>query len=188
MVSETALAPIPCAVCPQFFTPRSDTARACSPRCAQRYVNAQKRAAAADRRATRERLIALRSRSDWLKIVQRTFNQWILLRDAGKRCVSCRRQHKGKMDAGHYIAAGDCEALRFHEPQVRAQCTPCNHKRHGALIGFRQQLVRELGADAVEALENQPDDKRHTIPELRAIRDRYRALIRAKIAQKGEGQ
>lgn len=187
-MTETALENRQCSVCPQIFAPRSDTHAACSPRCAQRWVNAQKRAAAADRRATRKRLVELRPRSAWLALAQRAFNAWILIRDAGKPCVSCRRQHKGKMDAGHYIAAGDCEALRFHEPQVRAQCTPCNHKRHGALIGFRQQLVRELGAESVEALERQPDDKRHTIPELRAIRDRYRALIRDRIKPKGEAR
>lgn len=180
-MSETTLAARECAVCPQFFAPRSDTHSACSPKCAQRWVNQQKRAAAADRRATRERLVELRPRSQWLKIAQRVFNAWILIRDAGKPCVSCGRQHKGSMDAGHYIAAGDCEALRFHELQVRAQCVPCNHKRHGALIGFRQQLVRELGPVQVEALEAWPDEKRFTVDELKDIIALYRMRIRAAV-------
>lgn len=182
-MSDAALANRQCQACPQFFAPRSDTARACSPRCAQRYVNAQKRAAAAERRADRRRLLELRPRAKWLAIAQRVFNGWILLRDKGKPCVSCGRQHKGKMDAGHYIAAGDCEALRFSAEQVRAQCTPCNHKRHGALIGFRQQLVRELGARRVEELERHPDDKRFTVDELQAIIELYRRLIREASVQ-----
>ena len=178
-MSEAATETRQCAACPQLFTPRSDTALACSPRCAMRLVSAKKRAAAAERRATRERLLDLRPRAAWLAIAQRTFNAWILIRDAGLPCVSCGRLHKGKFNAGHYIAAGDAEALRFDESNVWAQCVPCNHKRHGDLVRFRQELVRRIGPDGVARLENFGPDRLFTVDELKAIIALYRAKIRA---------
>jgi hypothetical protein len=145
-----------------------------------RLVNAKKMAAALDRRETRERLMELRPRSAWLALAQRTFNAWILIRDAGLPCVSCGRHHKGKFNAGHYIAAGDCEALRFDEANVWAQCVPCNHKRHGDLIRFRQELVRRIGTAGILRLENFGLDKSFTIDELKAIIALYRAKIRGE--------
>lgn len=180
-MTETALDPIQCAACPQFFSPRSDTARACSPRCAQRYVNAQKRAAAAERRATRERLLELRPRSKWLTIAQATFNAWILVRDRGKPCVSCGRRHKGKVDAGHYIAAGEREALTFDPANLHLQCHPCNTRLHGNLVKFRAELLLRIGPDEVARLESCRDPKTHTVEELKAIIARYRALIREAV-------
>lgn len=185
-VTEEALENRQCAVCPQLFTPRSDTHAACSPRCAQRWVNAQKRAAAADRRATRERLVELRPRSDWLKLAQRTFNSWILIRDAGKPCVSCGRRHKGKVDAGHYIAAGEREALTFDPANLHLQCHPCNGPKHGNLVPFRAELLIRIGPDEVARLEDCRELKTHTVDELKAITAHYRGLIRAKMMPNGE--
>jgi len=177
-VSETALANRQCAVCPQFFMPRSDTARACSPNCAQRLVRADKQARAADRRATRLALLALKPRAKWLREAQAAFNAWVLIRDAGQPCVSCLRHHKGKIDAGHYIAAGDSEALRFEEKNCHAQCMPCNDHKHGNLIRYRAELLRRIGPAEVERLESCCDQKTHSVEELKAIIARYRALIR----------
>lgn len=180
-MSETTAVARQCAACPQFFAPRSDTHAACSQRCAMRLVNAQKRVAAQDRRATRERLVELRPHSAWLNLAQRTFNAWVLIRDAGLPCVSCGRHHKGKFNAGHYIAAGDCEALRFDEFNVWAQCVPCNHKRHGDLVRFRAELTRRIGDAGVARLENLGPDRAYSVDELKTIIALYRGKIRAAV-------
>jgi hypothetical protein len=144
-------------------------------------VNVQKRAAAADRRETREKLLAMKPRAKWLAEAQRVCNQWILIRDAGKPCVSCGRHHKGKVDAGHYIAAGESEALTFSTENLHAQCSPCNTKLHGNLVRFRAELLRRIGPAEVERLETCTEKKVHSIAELREIRDYFRALVRAAV-------
>lgn len=178
-MTEAALANRQCIVCPQFFPPRSDTARVCSPKCAQKLVRADKKARADDRRATRLALLALKPRAKWLREAQAAFNAWVVMRDAGLPCVSCGRHHKGKIDAGHYIAAGEREALAMDPANAWAQCHPCNTRLSGNLIRYRIELLRRVGPAEVARLESCTEKKAHTIDELREIRDRYRALVRA---------
>ncbi len=143
-----------------------------------RLVSAEKRRVAAERRATRERLLALKPRAHWLREAQAAFNSWILIRDAGKPCVSCGRHHRGKVDAGHYVAAGESEALAMDPANVHGQCHPCNGPRHGNLIAFRAELLRRIGPAEVARLESCTDRKVHTVAELKAIRDHCRRLVR----------
>ena len=47
------------------------------------------------------------------------FNRFIRLRDCGQACISCGKPpNDGRFDAGHYITAGSCSALRFDEQNV----------------------------------------------------------------------
>ena len=57
-------------------------------------------------RRMRERKEKLKSRSDWLKDLQRVFNEFIRLRDADLPCISCGRYHQGQWHAGHYRSVG----------------------------------------------------------------------------------
>lgn len=167
-----------CDVCAQMFPPRSDTAVVCSPRCALKIVRDDQKARAADRRATRLALLALKPRAKWLAEAKSAFQTWVVQRDAALPCVSCGRHHKGKIDGGHYIAAGACEALAFDPVNCWAQCSPCNTRLSGNLVRYRAELERRIGPEEVRRLESCRDRKAHTIAELQAIRDRYRLLVR----------
>jgi hypothetical protein len=150
----------------------------CSPGCAHPYV--RHRDALKFKAETRKRRREL-NQSDrrwWIKQAQTVFNAYIRERDKGKPCISCGRFHQGKYDAGHYRPAGNNSALRFHEENTFAQCVPCNQHKSGNLVEYRINLIKRIGPERVEWLENHQQTKRWTIDELREVVEYYRAKIR----------
>lgn len=83
--------------------------------------------------------------------VQHNVNKYIRKRDEGKPCISCGN-NKGS-EAGHYIAVGQCDALRFDLDNIHLQCHSCNYHKHGNQMQYRLNLVNRIGAERVEALE-----------------------------------
>ena len=58
---------------------------------------------------------SLKTQSDYLKDLQKVFNQYIRLRDADLPCISCQKPtRKGNEDAGHFYPTTK-SALRFNE-------------------------------------------------------------------------
>lgn len=85
------------------------------------------------------------------KKAQDSFNAWIRKRDAGKQCISCPSY---KIDhASHYFSAGNYNFLRFHEDNVHGSCVKCNTFLHGNLIEYRKGLIKRIGIERVENLE-----------------------------------
>lgn len=108
------------------------------------------------------------------KLVQKKFNKWIRTRDAGLPCISCGK-HSEKVDAGHYIAQGSSGALRYHEDNVHLQCVSCNRFKHGNLLEYRMGLIRKIGEDKVNWLEEHRNDtKKWTREELNELLERYK--------------
>lgn len=91
------------------------------------------------------------------KLATLHFNRWIRLRDSEDgyfKCISCGvTKSIDTCNAGHYIAA-PCSATRYDEINVNGQCVACNCYNHGALIGYREGLVKKYGEDAVKDLED----------------------------------
>jgi hypothetical protein len=80
-------------------------------------------------------------------------HRYIHLRDAGKPCISCGATLSGRADAGHYISAGSCTALRFDERNIHLQCVRCNMFLSGNLREYREGLIRKIGIEQVLELE-----------------------------------
>jgi len=115
--------------------------------------------------------------SDLKKEVQRIFNKWIRERDKDIPCISCGK-HSDKVDAGHFIAQGSSGYLRYHEGNVHKQCKSCNRFKHGNLLEYRINLVKKIGQENVEWLENHRNKtKKWTREELNEIKTRYKLLI-----------
>lgn len=103
------------------------------------------------------------------KKVQRAVNAHIRLRDKDEPCISCQRKVDDK-DAGHYIAQGSSGALRYHLDNLSGQCLSCNRFKHGNLIEYRQGLIKKIGKERVEWLEEHRHDvKKWTREELEQI-------------------
>lgn len=119
-----------------------------------------------------------KSRSYWIKKTQRTFNEYIRERDKSEPCISCGRFHKGQYHAGHYRPAGNNSALRFDGRNCHRQCSPCNSHLSGNLIAYRQSLIRKLGQDTVDYLDNHHEIKRWTVPDLKSIHDEYKGKLK----------
>ena len=130
------------------------------------------------RRDIKVRKEKLKSRADHLKDAQVAFNAWVRARDAELPCISCGRHHQGKYDAGHYRTVGSNPALRFEPLNCHRQCSPCNTQLSGNIVNYRIELVRRIGAEAVEWLEGPHEAKKYTVEELKAMTAEYRAKTR----------
>jgi len=112
--------------------------------------------------------------SDLKKKVQIVFNKWIRERDVEEGCISCGNKNATSYDAGHYLAQGSTGALRYNERNVHKQCTSCNRFKHGNLIEYRINLIKKIGLNNVEYLEDHRKDvKKWTREELNELLERY---------------
>jgi len=174
------------AECRASFVPQRLGQAVCSLTCAisdatRSEANQEKARKALDeveRREIKVRKEKLKSRADHLKDTQKAFNAWVRARDAELPCVSCGSHHKGKYDAGHYRTVGGNPALRFEPLNCHRQCSQCNTQLSGNIVNYRIQLVKRIGAEAVEWLEGPHEPKKYTIEELKAMTAEYRAKTR----------
>ena len=175
-----------CPSCRVMFTPTRSSQAVCGEiECAIAHGQSEKgqasaRKALADvaRREIKVRKEKLKSRADHLKDTQIAFNAWVRARDAELPCISCGRHHQGKYDAGHYRTVGSNPALRFEPLNCHRQCSPCNTQLSGNIVNYRIELVKRIGAEAVEWLEGPHEAKKYTVEELKAMTAEYRAKTR----------
>lgn len=138
----------------------------------------------AERRADQERREKLKKRSKWVVEAQAAFNGWVRARDAGLPCICCGvpmgpGRPGGAVDAGHYRSVGSAPHLRFEPDNCHAQRKYCNKFGAGRAVDYRLGLIERIGLERVEALEADQTPRKWTIPDLKAIRDTYRAKTRA---------
>lgn len=134
-----------------------------------------------DKRETKAKLNALKPKSYYVKQAQIAFNTFIRQRDYGKLCICCDKpiawgtdKTGGVVDCGHYLSTGARSHLRFTEDNAAAQLKYCNTYLSGNAANFRLGLIKRIGLDRVEALENDYTVKRWTIEELKDIAEIYR--------------
>ncbi|MEL4181223.1 recombination protein NinG [Roseateles sp. PN1] len=176
--------------CGVLFTPRSPMQCACSPLCAMEIVRAKKeqadtKARQAARKADRQKREVMKTIPQLKKEAQIEFNRFIRARDraAGFSCVCCDRPLEwqrigGAVDAGHYRSTGSADHLRFDEDNCHAQRSDCNRYGAGRAVDYRIGLIRRIGAERVEALENRNQTAKWERDFLRDIKATYRAKAR----------
>src|SRR5574340_236776 len=168
--------PKTCPSCRTKFTPViSPLQVVCSPSCAIKHAEALR--SKRERKETRERKQATKTRQQWLKECQAVFNKWVRLRDADRPCISCGTT-EAKWDAGHYRSVGSNPALRFEPLNNHKQCAQCNQHKSGNAIEYRIGLVARIGLAAVEWLEGPHEPKKYTIDDLKQIKAHYTALCK----------
>ena len=181
-----------CKQCGKEFVPLRSTAIACSYPCAKAWVDARnqklkekqaKLEAKVERKLTKERKEALKTRNDYIKETQVSFNAYIRFRDKDQPCICCGKRLEegavgGGYDAGHYRSVGSAPHLRFCEDNVHGQRKYCNNWRSGNAVDYRLGLIGRIGIARVEALESDNEPKKHTVDELRTIRDYYRNKLK----------
>ncbi|NPY74047.1 recombination protein NinG [Pseudomonas aeruginosa] len=173
--------------CKATFTPHPMRLgqKVCSPACALAIKDkhakpARKAIADRNRREIKARKEKLKSRAEHLKECQAIFNQYIRLRDADKPCVSCGRPATwdGQWHASHYRSVGSTPALRFNPLNVHRACSICNSHLSGNIMGYRPELVRRIGEEAVLALEGPHEPLKLTIEDIKALKAKFRARVR----------
>jgi hypothetical protein len=81
------------------------------------------------------------------------FHKWIRIRDEGQGCICCGGKPNSEIQAGHYFSAGKYPNLRYNPHNVNGQAKGCNYFKSGNLLEYRKHLVRKIGIESVEILE-----------------------------------
>ena len=68
--------------------------------------------------------------------------------------------------------------MRFNEDNVHIQCATCNNYLSGNLIEYRKGLIKKIGVDKVEALENFNQSNKMTISEIKEKISLYKEKIK----------
>lgn len=131
---------------------------------------------------TREAREKLKTKSQYVKEAQVAFNAYVRLRDADKPCISCgsspAQRYGGSMDAGHYRSRGAAGHLRFHLHNCHAQCKKCNRNLSGNVVEYRINLIKRIGQEKVEALENDCTTRLFTIEYLQRLKRVFQKKVR----------
>jgi hypothetical protein len=136
---------------------------------------------AADRKATREKLEAMRTKPQLVKLAQTAFNAFIRARDAGKPCICCGKPlgaEPNTFDAGHYRSVGSAPHMRFVEDNVHGQTKHCNNYLGGNHVAYRLGLIQRIGLAAVERIEADNTTRKYTKEGLQEIARHYNAEAR----------
>ena len=169
-----------CKVCGELYVMYNSLRPYCSPSCGAKYAlklkaNKETKEWKEKKKAMKE---ALLTHKDYIKLYQKVFNEYIRLRDQELPCVSCGVYICEEFHAGHWIAS-TYQYLRFYENNVWKQCSRCNTHLRGNPIPYRIELLKRVGLEEVEYMEN----ARHmmldiSIPEIKEKIKEYKAKIK----------
>ena len=128
----------------------------------------------------------IRSRTEWLSILQDLVNQYVLhIRDKDEPCCTCGTTNQYiKYDAGHCFTRGARPELRFEETNIHRQCSSdCNVHHSGRQAEHKEFIRKKYGADHLAKLEDRTQwpSLKDTFPDNESIKKeilRYRKLIR----------
>lgn len=121
----------------------------------------------------------LLTHSDYIKMLQTVFNAFIRKRDADLPCITCGTSKDIEYAAGHFYPT-TYQYLRFNEDNVHKQCNKsCNMMKRGNLLEYRPALIKKIGIERVEVLDN----TRHfnldlSIPEIKEKIKLYKTKIK----------
>jgi hypothetical protein len=162
-----------CKVCNSDYNPRTSLQVVCSWECSVKY--AKLKTAKKEKAEKKKELLTL---SDYLKLTQKVFNQFINLRDKGKPCVSCGCKVEAP-NASHFFSVGSSPELRFNELNCHTSCIHCNLHKHGNIAEYSIRLPNRIGQenyDLLVSLRNKP--RHYTIPELIELIAEYKQKIK----------
>ena len=166
-----------CRICKKQFAQANSFHRACSPGCAIALVAKDKsKKARKARKINRLKLEAIQPLSHWLKRAQNACNAYIRARDVNEPCVSCGTYEDCQYHAGHFLSRGARPELRFHPANIHKQCAQCNNFKSGNITEYRINLIKKVGPEMVDYLENFNNPQRLTIDDIKEIEKHYKEL------------
>lgn len=175
-------------LCKKKFTPVKFAQCVCDWSCAIEY-NLQNKAkeGAIKRKIERaervKKLSALKSINDLIKEAQTAFNAFIRERDKNELCICCDKPYGtnhlgGDFDCGHFRSRGAAGHLRFNEDNAFGQRKYCNTYLSGNVQGMRAGMIKRIGIERVDAVENNNEVHKWTKEELIAIKNEYKLKLK----------
>ena len=169
-----------CKFCKKDFTQFNSTISVCGYQCAIEWgklhpkktsikrVNSQLKSEA------KEKLETYSQKVNKAKVI---FQKWIRERDKDLPCISCGTTKASMWHASHFKKAETFSGVIFHELNTWKSCSKCNVFLNGNELKYRENLVKKIGVEQVEALEqlaNETRTKKWTIEELNTIKTKYK--------------
>ena len=172
-----------CRYCKVKFIPKLKNAIVCNEICALNLIDKRNqrdnlKSIAEGKRETKTRLVALKTRKQWLDETQVLFNRLIRLRDFGLPCISCDKPMLKKINAGHYRTVKAAPHLRFNYDNCCAQCEHCNTYLSGNIGSYRINLIKRIGIDRVEKVECDNSAKHYSIDDLIELKSFFKAKLK----------
>jgi len=164
-----------CKECGNTYTPFNSLQQVCSHKCHSIFTEKKEW-----KKKKAEMIKNLRTRTEWLKILQTTFNSFIRLRDKNKGCISCGKPLKeGNTDAGH-LWPTKYSNIRFNEFNVNGQCSrPCNKDKSGDINNYRINFVKRYSEEKLKELDEIAHiEKKYTIEEIQELIKIYKLKIK----------
>lgn len=180
--------PKKCPICTTEYIPRSSLQKVChNYKCAMEFNRqVDERNAAREKRKQerlqrddlRQRREGLKGLPEWQKEAQTAFNRYIRMRDLNKNCVSCGNPlisnsnylTGSAVDASHYRSRGAASHLKFNVFNVHSACTRCNRQLSGNAVEYRIRLIKRIGLERVERLEQDNATRKYTIDYLKRVK------------------
>lgn len=163
--------------CNEIFEPQRPLQYLCSPKCAYEYQKLlREKKEAKELRDVKKSLL---THKDYIKMFQTVFNAYIRKRDEKLPCISCGTTKNVEYAAGHYIPT-TYQYHRFNEDNVHKQCNQyCNMHKRGNLHEYRINLIKKIGLERVEYLENTKHMMLEiTIPEIQEKIKEYKLKLK----------
>ena len=169
-----------CKFCKKDYTQFNSLNKVCSIKCAielgklkpakvnYKRVNSQLKSEA------KEKLETYSQKVNKVKVI---FQKWIRERDKHLPCISCGTTKASMWHASHFKKAETFSGVIFHELNTWKSCSKCNVFLNGNELKYRENLVKKIGVEQVEALEqlaNETRTKKWTIEELQLIKTKYK--------------
>lgn len=166
-----------CKICKQPFEKKNQYHIVCSQPCVLEFIKQE-----SERKWQRKKKLwkgELETHSSVLKATQDIFNKYIRLRDKDLPCISCGTTKDVEYAAGHFWAT-TYQYLRLNEDNVHKQCNAhCNMNLRGNLLEYRPNLIKKIGLERVEKLDNDRHlEFKKSIQELKEIQEYYKLKIK----------
>lgn len=135
---------------------------------------------AREKKAGRERLMSMSARLKRAR--EKAFQVYVKIRDIawfhemGKEpaCIMCGTTNPLEFHACHFQSVGSKPELQFHEGNCHLGCSHCNMFAAQGDTQYRANLVKKVGIETVEYLENFNSTIRWDAEEVEEIRVYYR--------------
>lgn len=169
-----------CKQCGKQFTQFNSLNRVCSISCAIELGKLkpiklnEKRVKSHLKKEAKDKLETYSQKVNKVKVI---FQKWIRERDKNEPCISCGTTKASMWHASHFKKAETFSGVIFNELNVWRACSKCNVFLNGNELKYRENLVKKLGLEQVEALEqlaNETRTKKWTIEELQEIKNKYK--------------
>ena len=159
VIGQRSKLPKQCKVCKVEFTPKQYAS--CKTKCDECIKLAQKDKKFKQLKKQIEKPLKPRKViKQKIDKEQARVNALVRKRDKGKSCISCGATGV-YLQAGHYIAVGQCQSLRYNLDNIHGQCVKCNCMNAGTQEmeeAFRRGLIPRVGLARILEME---EEKKH---------------------------